>query len=153
MAEAFDIPDDDNQLVGWVRGLKSPDQRRMAHALSELFPEEWGFRLTDQGRELMRRALAEALQLGRNQVGPEHVFLAMLSEALKPSTGRVSIPAAVLRLLGPLVIRKEIIQRLVGAHDHHHLVDEPSTHVSGSGTVTCVGGILHWVSDGWDGKS
>ncbi len=93
---------------------------------------EWNLeRLTPEANELIGIALQEALQLGRNKIGPEHILLGMLkaTESVRPPS---SVVTRVLRQAGPTFLRKAVIEELAKS-----ACKLPLTAIDWDGTCTC----------------
>jgi len=93
-AQAHERIEDDEEA--WVR--KDPAQRRDG---SGLMLE----RMTPEAKKIIERSLREALQLGHNEIGEEHLLLALLS-------GKVA-EAAFAEMGTPSELRQDVINYLL----------------------------------------
>ena len=105
---------------------------------------------TPYAKKAMELALREALSLGHNYIGTEHLLLGLIRTGDEPSS--VSLVEFFLSIdITPDEIRDEVIRflqhggRKVAVQSHKQVMPPDPLHVAADHAIACAGAVLNWL--------
>lgn len=95
-------------------------------------------RFTDQSRKILELSLREALQLGHNYIGPEHILLSLVRYSAGDGKGNAAAAALQASNMDLDAMRAAVLKALAGHESKVRAAEKPEKAWAASGSTSLV---------------